>query len=51
MPLPVCHQDPGQPMDALEMLKRVFQLKRFMGENGQPGACFLGGGFRACDAL
>lgn len=25
------------PMDALEMLKRVFQLKRFMGENGQQG--------------
>jgi len=23
-------------MDALEMIKRVFQLKRFMGENGQP---------------
>ncbi|KIY96122.1 Protein phosphatase 1G [Monoraphidium neglectum] len=25
------------PMDALEMIKRVFQLKRFMGENGAQG--------------
>jgi len=31
-------EDDGvSPMDALEMIKRVFQLKRFMGENGQPG--------------
>lgn len=28
--------DGVSPMDALEMIKRVFQLKRFMGENGQP---------------
>jgi serine/threonine protein phosphatase PrpC len=29
-------EDGVSPMDALEMIKRVFQLKRFMGENGQP---------------
>ena len=31
-------EDDGvSPMDALEMIKRVFQLKRFMGENGPHG--------------
>lgn len=40
-------EDDGvSPMDALEMIKRVFQLKRFMGENGGPGE---GGGLAAAD--
>ncbi len=34
--------DSVAPMDALEMLKRVFQFKRFMGnENGEEGACVV----------
>ncbi|KAI8471037.1 MAG: phosphatase 2C-like domain-containing protein [Monoraphidium minutum] len=34
-------EDGGPPMDALEMIKRVFQLKRFVGDGGGSGA---GGG-------
>lgn len=50
-------EDGVSPMDALEMIKRVFQLKRFMGENGQPaedgpaapGAAGGGGAAAAAD--
>jgi protein phosphatase 1G len=41
----------GSPMDALEMIKRVFQLKRFVGDGGggQEGGALGGGGARRAD--